>query len=297
MNNITITSTRLNVGQKLADYGQFFKLRLASLVVFSAAAGFATASGSAIDYKNLLLLCAGGFLIVGSSNGLNQIIEKDSDLLMQRTANRPVATGRMGIMEALIVAILSGLLGVLVLGVFLNSISALLGFAALISYAFVYTPMKKVSPVAVFVGAFPGALPVLIGHTAVVGSITFEGILFFLIQFIWQFPHFWAIAWLLHDDYSKAGFKLLPSESIPGNRTAWQMLVYTLTLFPIVWALWHFDYISLFTFILLLVFTFFFLWPSILLLKSSNQSHAKAVMFGSFLYLPFVQIAILIDKF
>ena len=199
-----------NWSQKLKDYSELVKMRLNLLVVFSSAISYAMAAAGNINWLQLGMLSLGGFLVVGASNGINQIIEKDFDKLMIRTANRPIATQRMSVTEASIASALMGIAGVLILGLFLNQMSAILAFAALLSYAFLYTPLKRISPISVFVGAFPGAIPPMLGWVAATGTIGVEALILFLIQFFWQFPHFWSIAWVLDDDYKRAGFKMLP---------------------------------------------------------------------------------------
>ena len=220
---------RKTITAKLKDYHILVKFRLSFIVVFSSGIGYLFAGGA---QSSFFLFLVGGFLITAASNALNQIIESDTDKLMGRTANRPLATGRMQHTEAIIAAGLMAIAGIAIFWMWFNTLAALLGALSLISYAFLYTPMKKVSPIAVFIGAFPGAMPPLIGCAAASGGIDDMAILLFCVQFVWQFPHFWAIAWVLDDDYKKAGFQMLPS----GGRdksTAFQVLVYTLFLLPI----------------------------------------------------------------
>ena len=197
---------------KTIDYGQLVKVKLTLLVVFSAAMGFLVADMVAINQSKLVLLVISGFLITGSANGINQIIERYTDQLMSRTLNRPVATGRLSVFEASVVVLIMGVLGALLLAIYVNGISAIIGSLSLLIYSFVYTPMKRKSAWAVFAGAFPGAAPTVIGYTAVTGELDLLCLLIFGIQFIWQFPHFWAVAWMLNDDYNKAGFFLLPTK-------------------------------------------------------------------------------------
>lgn len=282
--------------QKIRDYAQFMKIRLASLVVFSSGIGYAIAAGSAFDVVQFLWLLFGGFLIVGASNGINQIIEKESDQLMSRTANRPVATGRMSVWEAALLALLLGVAGVVIIGMFTNKLSAALGLMSLLSYAFVYTPMKKHSPFAVFVGAFPGALPVLIGYAAFSGHLNLEAGILFLVQFIWQFPHFWAIAWVLHDDYGKAGFRLLPNAGEPGRKNAFQILWYTATLIPVSMAPIYYGFAGWWAAAVCLLASLLFLSQAWKLYRTLDKADARKLMFGSFVYLPIVQLIYLIDK-
>lgn len=282
--------------QKIRDYSQFMKIRLASLVVFSSAIGYAIAAGSAFDLVQFCWLLLGGFLIVGASNGINQIIERESDQLMARTANRPVATGRMSVGEAAILALISGIAGVVIIGLTTNRLSAALGLLSLLSYAFVYTPMKKRSPWAVFVGAFPGALPILIGYAAFNGHLNLEAGLLFLVQFIWQFPHFWAIAWLLHDDYGKAGFRLLPNAGAPSRKNAFQILWYTACLLPLSLTPVLYGFAGYWAAAVCVLASLYFLWQAWQLYRSLDKADARRLMFGSFLYLPVVQLIYLIDK-
>ncbi|MDQ3112181.1 MAG: protoheme IX farnesyltransferase, partial [Bacteroidota bacterium] len=197
---------------KMTDYAQFMKLRLASLVVFSAVISYFFALkhlNVESTWIQLTGLIVGGFLVTGSSNGFNQIIERETDKLMTRTQNRPLPTGRMSVTEAWIVAVISGVAGIAILTIYCNYLSGILGAAALLLYTVVYTPMKRYTSFAAFVGAFPGAIPPMLGYVAVTpgfGSINLAAGMLFAIQFMWQFPHFWAIAWVSHDDYKKAGF-------------------------------------------------------------------------------------------
>lgn len=282
--------------QKLKDYSELVKLRLNLLVVFSSAISYAMAASGHINWMQLGMLSLGGFLVVGASNGLNQIIEKDFDKLMIRTANRPVATHRMSVPEAAISSALMGIAGVLILGLFLNQVSAVLAFAALISYAFLYTPLKRISPISVFVGAFPGAIPPMLGWVAVTGTIGVEAVILFLIQFFWQFPHFWSIAWVLDDDYKRAGFKMLPSKDGRDKKSALQNLSFTLVLIPLSFipAMYHMTgTVSIY---ILLASGLVLLYQSYRLFKTCSIADAKRLMFASFLYLPVVQLALFFDK-
>ena len=183
-------------------------------------------------WKAIILLFVGGLLVTGSANAINQAVEKDTDAMMKRTADRPVAAGRMSVAEAMAFAIICGLAGIMLLWHF-NFLTAALSFFSLFFYAFIYTPLKKVSSVAVLVGAVPGALPCLIGWAAGNDSLSAGGWILFALQFFWQFPHFWAIAWIAHKDYSAAGFKLLPSGDGPTKYSAMQAVIYSLLLLPV----------------------------------------------------------------
>lgn len=281
--------------QKVRDYQQLIKTRLTALVVFSAAITYLTAAKGDVNWTDLTMLSLGGFLVVAASNGLNQIIEKNYDILMVRTANRPVATNRMSVTEAAIASAAMGIAGVVIMALTLNQLTGLLSLASLVSYAFIYTPLKRVSPVSVFVGAFPGALPVLIGWAAYSDSITSEALILFGVQFIWQFPHFWSIAWILDEDYKRAGFKMLPSYGKHKN-TALQNLAFTLLLIPVGFLPTQEGFTGIVSGVIAmgagLVMTYF----AFRLYKTCDNREAKRLMFASFLYLPLVQIAYLIDK-
>lgn len=284
---------------KVADFFLFIKIRLASSVVFSAAMTYAFFAEQ-VDWLKMIMLVLGGFLVTGASNGFNQVIEKDLDKLMDRTKDRPVAAGRMSVNEGLLLASICGFLGITILWIFMNPMSGMLGALALVLYAAVYTPLKRVTPFAVFVGAFPGAIPPLLGAVAATegfGTITFGGIVMFAIQFIWQFPHFWSIAWVLDDDYKKAGFKMLPSDTGRGKNSAFQVLVYTFALFPVVLVPFAFKLSGDISAILVTVFTVVFSIQAVKLYKSCEIADARKLMFSSFIYLPLVQLAYLLDKF
>lgn len=280
---------------KLKDYAMLMKFRLASLVVISAAIAFAAASKN-IDWVKMVWLVVGGFLVTGSSNAFNQIIEKDLDKLMTRTQNRPLAQDRMSVAEALVLAAVSGISGIAILWIFMNPLSGILGLLALILYTIVYTPLKRITPFAVFVGAFPGAIPPLLGCVAVTegfGSIPWIGWILFAGQFMWQFPHFWAIAWVLDDDYKKAGFKMLPS---PGGRdkgSAFQVLVYTLFLYPISLMPVMFHFSGFISSLIISFCSIYFLYQAYVLYKECTVEAARKLMFGSFFYLPAIQLAVL----
>lgn len=281
---------------KLRDYGQLVKFRLTFTVVFSAAMGFLLAPAANFDLNHLFLLLIGGFLVVGSANGINQIIEKNYDKLMLRTANRPIAQGRMGSIEAAIFCFVLGASGVIILSMFLNPLSGLLATASLVSYAFFYTPLKRISPVAVFVGAFPGAIPPMLGYVAVTGVLDQVALALFAIQFFWQFPHFWAIAWILDEDYKRAGYRLLPSFEGRGKKSARQMVWYTFVLIPLGLAPYMLGVSGVISAIISVLAALAFLYFAIKLLKTCSDKDAKVLMFASFLYLPVVLLAYVIDK-
>ncbi|MEO5600310.1 MAG: heme o synthase [Cyclobacteriaceae bacterium] len=280
---------------KAKAFWELLKFRLSFLVAFSCAFGYVLASPK-IDWAILPMLFLGGFLISGASVVINQIIEKDLDKLMTRTCNRPLPTGRLSVNEAIAFCIICLSAGVLILLSFTNLFTTWLSLVSMILYSFVYTPLKRVGPIAVFVGAIPGALPPLLGWTAATGFISHEAMIIFGIQFIWQFPHFWAIAWVSDDDYKRAGFKLLPSGGQKDINTAIQIMIYTLFLIPLGLLPATFGVTGINSAIAVTVCGVLFLAQTFSLMKSGDRKSALKIMFGSFLYLPIVQIAYLLDK-
>ncbi len=283
---------------KVQDYVQFVKLRLASLVVLSAVIGFVIGSEQ-VNWSKMLLLILGGFLVTGASNGFNQIIEKNLDKLMNRTQNRPLPQERMSINESFMLASLMGIAGIAVLTIFMNPMSGILGALALVLYTLVYTPLKRVTPFAVFVGALPGAIPPLLGCVAATsgfGEIKFAAWLMFAVQFMWQFPHFWAIAWVLDDDYKKAGFRMLPSLGGRNKSSAFQVLVYTLFLLPISLFPVFFGMSGIVSAFVISACGGLFAYQAYILFKECTVEAARRLMFGSFIYLPVVQLAVMIGK-
>jgi protoheme IX farnesyltransferase len=271
------------------------KFRLSALVVFSGGFGYLMGVEGAVDWVKLLALIVGSFSITGGANTINQIIEKDLDKLMRRTAERPLPTGRLTSKEAVIWALATAILGTVVLAVFVNVLTASLSLFSLILYGFVYTPLKQRTPISVLVGAFPGAFPPLIGWAAATGGISVEAIILFGIQFFWQFPHFWAIAWVGNDDYTRAGFKMLPSGGKDIN-TATHIMLYTTFLLPICLLPLQTGMAGVVSAVVSVLATVVFLGFTFRLLWLQTDKAALGVMFCSFLYLPVVQIAFLLDK-
>ena len=285
------------ISAKLKDYLLLVKLRLSLLVVFSSVVTYLTAAmGHSINWFELSMLALGGFFVTGSANGINQIIEKDFDKLMHRTANRPLATNRISILEAAIFCTLLGLIGVTLIGYYLNKTSSLLALASLLSYAFIYTPLKRVSPISVLVGAFPGAVPAMLGWVAFTGTIGIEALVFFGIQFFWQFPHFWSVAWLLDDDYKRAGFKMLPSTPGRDKGTALQTLAFTLVLIPFGMLPAYLGFAGIISTVIAVSGGIWMSYNAYLLFKSCDIASAKRLMFSAFIYLPLVQLAFWLDK-
>jgi protoheme IX farnesyltransferase len=286
----------VNFSTRIQDYIQLTKFRLSSLVVFSAAMGYIIAMGNSFSWQTLLLLSVGGFLVTGSSNAFNQIIEKDIDKLMDRTMNRPLPTGRMSIPEAYAAAIAMGISGVLILWVGINPLCGILSLFSLILYVAIYTPSKKITPFSVLIGAFPGAFPPLLGWVAGRNEIGMEALVLYAIQFIWQFPHFWAIAWVLHDDYTKAGFKMLPTGQGRTKGAAFQTLVYSICLIPLGMFPVVFAFTSIYASILMVITGILFTVQAYRLFKQCDLKSAQRLMFGSFIYLPVIQIIWMLDK-
>mgnify|MGYP003824696091 CR=1 FL=1 len=281
---------------KLKDIMELTKFRLSFLVVFSAVMAYLLANPFAADWLKITLLSLGGFLVTASSNTINQLIEKDTDKLMDRTKNRPLPAGRMKPIEAYLIAGFTGVIGIFILGVVFNPVSGLLGALALISYAFIYTPFKKISPVAVFIGAIPGSMPLLIGWTAATGTIGLGGILLFTIQFFWQIPHFWSIAWLLNEDYQKAGYHLLPSSDGKNRTTALQNIPYLVCLIAVSTLPYAFGFTGIISLAISLIAGLFFLIKGIQLATDISDKSARSLMFASFMYIPVVFIAFVLDK-
>lgn len=293
------TGSSFTLSGKLRDYMMLIKFSLSFMVVFSAVASFLLVPRNGYSVKMIVLLFVGGLLVTGSANAINQVVERDTDALMKRTAKRPVASGRMSVEEGWAFAIIAGLLGVGMLWYFFNLSAALLAAFSLFLYAFIYTPLKKVNSVSVLVGAFPGALPCLIGWCAGFydDPIMWKGgWALFAIQFFWQFPHFWAIAWIAHKDYSGAGFKLLPSVEGPTKYSAIQAIIYSLLLLP-VGVLPYFAGISGWVSLLvILIANLFMIWQSVRLYREMEVKAARRVMFSSYIYLPVVLLSLLADK-
>jgi heme o synthase len=294
-----ITSDKATgLGQRIKDIQALVKFRLALSVVFSACTAYYLGSET-ISIQGFLLLAIGGFLVTASANALNQVLEKETDKLMQRTQNRPLPAGRMEISEAVLIAGLSGASGILILASF-NALTAVLGAFSLVSYAFIYTPMKRVSPAAVWIGAVPGALPMAIGWVAATpnGTLETQAVFLFTLQFIWQFPHFWAIAWLVYDDYAKANFYLLPSLKKDGRNksSALQIIFYIICLLGISYTPFYLGISGLIACVIMFLSGLMFLWFAInLYFKTSNEA-AKKLMFASLIYQVIVFIALMADK-
>jgi len=295
------TSTRhITLGQiisdTIGDYLMLIKMRLTSLVVFTALSAYLIASGLTFSGLDLLLLAIGGFGVAGASNALNQALEKDYDILMKRTQNRPVASGRMTMSQAVMFAGLLCMLGITALALF-NVLTAFLGMLAFVTYAFIYTPLKRYSSAAVFVGAIAGAMPLLIGVVAWTGTITWLALALFAIQFAWQYPHFWAIGFLGNDDYNKAGFKFVPQgEDGPNRGIGVSSVGYSLALVAISAVMILAGMVGWIAGGIMLLLGFTYTWYAVKFYKIFELGAAKALMFSSLLYIPLVMLVLIIDQ-
>ena len=282
----------------LSDFKEITKMRLAISVVFSSVAGYFLGADS-IDFVTVTLLAIGGYLMVGASNAYNQIIERNLDSLMDRTKNRPLPAGRMSVTTAFTIASIFTVLGLIVLYV-INPKTAMFGAISIFMYVSLYTPLKTKTPLAVFVGAFPGAIPFMLGWVAASGSFSIEPGTLFMIQFFWQFPHFWAIGWWLFDDYKKGGFFMLPT----GKRdrgTAVQIILYTcwtimVSLIP-VFGVTGKLYLTPVSGVILLLLGLGMMYYAIRLFKEKTAEAAKKLMFASVSYITLLQIVYVLDKF
>lgn len=280
---------------KISGFIKLSKLGLGSLVVFSAVITYFTVANS-VNLYAVIAITFGGLFVTSAANGFNQIIEKDFDRLMDRTKNRPMPTGVLTDIEAFVFCTFFGIAGTILLWVFTNPLCGIIGFVSIILYAVVYTPLKRISPLAVFVGAFPGALPTLIGAVAATegfGEITFFSFLLFMIQFVWQFPHFWSLAWFNNEDYAKADFHLLPSKGGKDDASKFQILIYSVFLlitsvFPFV-----FQFVGLISVSVCIVCGLALLLQAYNFYRLPTDAYAKKLFFVTLVYLPVVQLALM----
>ena len=294
-NSLPVTS--FNMGLIITDFLQLTKFRLAISVVFSSLAGYLLAADK-IETQVLLGLFFGGFFMVGASNAFNQLIEKNKDSLMLRTQNRPLPGGRMSNITAFTISTVLAFLGILILQ-YINYKTALFGVLSVFLYACIYTPLKSVTSLAVFVGAFPGAIPFMLGWVAATGSFGIEPGILFMIQFFWQFPHFWAIGWMVDDEYKKAGFKMLPTGS-PDKTTAFLIVFYSLWTI-IISILPYTRYsgdlnLSIQAAIALILIGGYFLYFAFKLMHQKTKKAARNLMYASIVYISFLQIIYVLDK-
>lgn len=297
--NATIKTEVILNHSKLRDIAMLFKLRLTFLVVISAILGYFMGT-SAADWKTLIALSVGGLLLTGGSNGMNQVLEREWDRLMHRTQQRPIPAGRMHMKEGIAISMLAGIAGILMLWFFVNTACGVLGLSAFFMYVFIYTPLKRVTSLAVFVGAFPGAIPPMLGYVAATNTYGLEAGLLFAMQFMWQFPHFWAIAWVAHDDYERGGYQLLPFSEGRTKKSAYQILLYSLFLIPVSLLPWAIPFespmIGNLAAIVAVISGAAMSYFAFKLYKSCEIADARKVMFTSFFYLPIVQLFYVLDK-
>ncbi|WP_225986445.1 heme o synthase [Rufibacter sp. LB8] len=293
--DVTNNARSSSAMSKVTAYFQLLKFRLSATVAFSSAIGFLLGRPDS-HWTDTAMVMLGGLLVTGSANIINQVLEKDLDKLMKRTAKRPLPQGVLSVQEAIIFCVLLGVAGLVLLGLQFNWLASALSFLSLLLYGFFYTPLKRISPICVFVGAIPGALPPLIGWVAGTGYIGVEAWVLFGIQFMWQFPHFWAIAWVLDDDYKKAGFKMLPMAGGKNLKTAIQIMIYTLLLIPLSLLPLQFGMAGKTSAFIAVACGVLFLMQTFYLMHTCSKRAAMNIMFGSFLYLPIVQIAFVVDR-
>jgi heme o synthase len=288
----------LTLSTVVSDFKEITKMRLSLSVVFSSVAGYLLGAYS-IDISTIILLCFGGYFMVGASNAYNQIIERDLDALMNRTKNRPIPAGRMQVSTAFTIAVTFTVLGIIALYI-INPRTAMYGAISIFLYTSVYTPLKTKTPFAVFVGAIPGAIPFMLGWVAARDQFGIEPGTLFALQFFWQFPHFWAIGWLLYDDYKKGGFLMLPTKK-QDKGTALQIIAYTIWTI-IVSVLPAFGItgdlkLSVVAAIIVLALGLVMLYYAFELFKKRSTQAAKQLMLSSVLYITLLQIVYVIDKF
>ncbi len=280
------------------NFAEITKVRLSISVLFSSIAGYFLGTES-IDIITLLLLSVGGYCMVGASNVYNQIIERDLDALMKRTENRPIPSGRMSVNKAFTIGVLLTIIGIVTLYI-INPITAMFGAISIFLYVSLYTPLKTKTPLSVFVGAFPGAIPFMLGWVAATNDFGIEPGTLFMIQFFWQFPHFWAIGWFLFDDYEKAGFFMLPTGK-RDNGTAFQAILYTVwtlfaSLIPVLGITGRL-YLTPISGVLIGLIGLGFLYFAIRLYKQKTNKVAKQFMLASVSYITLLQIIYVLDKF
>lgn len=284
--------------QKMKDYQQLMKLNLSMLVVFSSVVGYMIVPDLKVTFLNVLLLFLGGTLVTAAANASNELLEIKSDKIMKRTMNRPLPDLRMSYTEVVIFILITLVSGIIILYHYFNLLSAMLSLLSYILYVAVYTPLKKVSSISVFIGAIPGSLPCLIGWAAATNHIGSLGAwTLFVIQFFWQFPHFWSIAWIAHEDYTKAGMKMLPRTDKIGYFTAFQCVLYSAVLIPMSMLPLIAGLGGFITVTGLLAAGLWIFYNSYNFLRDNSDIKARKVMFSSFVYLPVVLITMLIDKY
>ena len=301
MQKFQVLSTSLaysNIFLWIKDFKELTKFRLAVSVVFSSIAGYLLGADE-FSFWNLILLAIGGYAMVGASNAFNQIIEKDLDAKMKRTKNRPIPSGTMSVNTAFAIATILTIIGLLLLFV-INPITAMFGAISIFLYVSIYTPLKTMTPLSVFAGAFPGAIPFMLGWVAATGSFGIEAGTLFMIQFFWQFPHFWSLGWWLYDDYKEGGFFMLPT----GKRdkgTAMQIILYTVwtllvSVVPVLGVTGDLK-LSVVSAVLIFALGLVMLFYAIKLFKNREIKQARQLMLASVSYITLIQIIYVLDKY
>ncbi len=295
MSEIKTSVLDLTWQEKAKAYAELLKHRLSSYVALSGTFGYYLAVKE-INWFNLILITIAGFLITGASNIINQIYEKETDYMMKRTRNRPIPSNRLTIKEATIFCLILTVISLFLFVHFFNFRSAIVALLSVVLYGFVYTPLKRSGAIAVFAGAFPGAFPPMIGWVAATNSFGWEPGVLFAIQFFWQFPHFWALAWMIDSDYKQAGIQLLPYNGSKDRKTAKAIIGYTLFLLPLGWIPYELGITGITSAILATIGGLFFLAHGIYLFRVVNDAAARRLFFVSISYLPILQIVFLLDK-
>ncbi len=276
---------------RIKDFGKLIKFRVNIIVVFSSLLGYFIGSqGENIQLMHIIGLSFGGFFTTGAAHAINQILERKYDAIMSRTKDRPLPTNRMSVKEVTVYATLMAILGTLFFLIFTNRETVILSVLSLLVYSFIYTPLKRINSIAVIIGAIPGALPPAIGYVAYTGVVDQLAIFLFLLQFFWQFPHFWSIAWIWDEEYSKAGYKLLPLGKGKTYTNAFITFLSSLTLIPLIIYLYINYDINIIYFIAIVILTLLFNYKAYLFFKKPDTVEAKKMMVQSVIYLPIVQI-------
>lgn len=295
---LSSTQTSITPTSFISNFKEITKIRLSISVVFSSLAGYALGA-NVIDIKTLVLLAIGGYCMVGASNAYNQIIEKDLDALMHRTQNRPIPSGRMSVNSAFIIAVILTLAGIAILYT-INPKTAMFGAVSIFLYTSIYTPLKTKTPISVFVGAIPGAIPFMLGWVAATNEFGIEPGTLFMIQFFWQFPHFWSIGWFLYEDYERAGFFMLPTKK-KDKGTAVQIIAYTVwTILASIIPVFGFTgtlQLSIVAAVIVFLLGLVMLYFAVLLFQKMTAKAAKQLMLASVSYITLLQIVYVLDKF
>jgi protoheme IX farnesyltransferase len=282
------------IKNKFTHYKHLTKFFVDIIVALTAIFGYVIGRGeNTLDLKSMTALFLGGFLVTATAHIINQLIEKDLDAQMKRTQHRPLVTGTISKQEAVISGLLMSITGLLLLYFWVNPFAAFISFVSLIMYAFIYTPLKQIHRIAIWIGAIPGALPILIGYTGATGHIDTLAILLFTFQVLWQLPHFWAIAWLWNDEYQKAGYDLMPMSGGKTKRNAFLTFLSVWLLYPVLFLFWQQNLISLQILTMLVILTILFMVQAFFLYQKRNEQMAFRLMKASVIYLPIVQFILI----